>query len=122
MRAPRDIYVYKMKADNGGAPCVWGRVLSLAICKPQIRNTAGKGDVVIGIGGKRLGMRVIYAAFVDLKAEDGEYYSDRSFQGRPDRIYRKVQGKPVRRADARFHVEHDERARDAGTDVGVVHG
>lgn len=33
-----DIYVYKMVADNGGAPCVTGNLLSLAICKPKIKD------------------------------------------------------------------------------------
>lgn len=32
------IYFYKLTADNGGAPCVQDGLLSLAICKPMIRD------------------------------------------------------------------------------------
>ena len=40
-----NIYVYKIVADIGGAPCVKNNLLSLAICKPKIRKTAGKGSI-----------------------------------------------------------------------------
>jgi len=33
----RKLYLYKLVADGGGAPCVWRTLLSLAICKPKIR-------------------------------------------------------------------------------------
>ena len=47
-----DIYIYKMVADNGGAPCVAAGLLSLAICKPMIRKSAAKGSLIFGFGGK----------------------------------------------------------------------
>jgi hypothetical protein len=34
------VYFYKLVVDDGGAPCVQNGLLSLAICKPQIRKTA----------------------------------------------------------------------------------
>ena len=40
MKKPNKIYVYKMTADTGGAPCVYQGILSLAICKPKIRRKA----------------------------------------------------------------------------------
>ncbi len=51
MSTATDIYVYKMTADNGGAPCVHRRLLSLAICKPKIRKAANRGDLIFGFGG-----------------------------------------------------------------------
>jgi hypothetical protein len=47
-----NIYVYKMVADNGGAPCVSNGLLSLAICKPMIRKMAESGSLIFGFGGK----------------------------------------------------------------------
>ena len=36
-------YLYKMTVDDGGAPCVQDRMLTLAICKPTIRRVAPEG-------------------------------------------------------------------------------
>ena len=36
-----NIYVYKMVVDNGGAPCITGKLLSLAICKPEFASLPG---------------------------------------------------------------------------------
>src|SRR5437870_4100275 len=116
MKQPKRIYFYKMTADNGGAPCVHDRMLSLAICKPEIRRTAKKGDLIFGFGGKRLGGRLIYAAFVTEKPTVGEYYRRRKFFGRPDCIYREVDSRPVRIRHARFHYETDESGKDVGRD------
>ena len=55
MRAPEpDIYVYKIVADIGGAPCVWNNLLSLAICKPMIRKTAAQGFVSFRVRWERI--------------------------------------------------------------------
>jgi hypothetical protein len=62
-----DIYVYKMVADNGGAPCVFRNLLSLAICKPKIRKSAKKGALIFGFGGKDYQERLIYIAHVTSK-------------------------------------------------------
>ncbi len=81
-------YYYKMVADNGGAPCVYRNLLSLAICKPKIRASANVGDWVFGFGGKRsLGERLIYIARITDKVEDGTYYRDPKYQKRSDRVY-----------------------------------
>lgn len=114
MKQPNSIYFYKMTADNGGAPCVHKGVLSLAICKPQIRRTAEVDDLVFGFGGKRLGGRLIYAAFVTDKPEVGDYYKKLEYRARPDCIYRALEGRPKLKANARFHTEDDQ----SGTDVG----
>ena len=53
------IYVYKMVADNGGAPCVWRGLLSLAICKPEIRKGAQNGDLIFGFGGSHYNEKLV---------------------------------------------------------------
>ncbi len=109
-----NIYVYKMVADNGGAPCVWRGLLSLALCKPKIRKTASEGAIVFGFGGQAYGEKLIYAAKITAKPERGEYYVDPAFKWRPDRIYRLVNGVARRKARARFHHQTDQRERDVG--------
>src|SRR6266699_3508357 len=97
-----EIYVYKMTGDNGGAPCVAGNLLSLAICKPKIRRTAGKESLVFGFGGKRFEERLIYIAQVTAKLEGDAYYRQREYAKRPDCIYRVENNQPVRKANAKY--------------------
>src|SRR5438874_843162 len=109
------IYVYKLIADNGGAPCVWRNILSLAICKPMIRRVAGKGALVFGFGGKKFSERLIYIAEVTNQLGPGEYYQREEYSNRPDCIYTDVGGEPQRKPGARFHATSDERWRDVGS-------
>jgi hypothetical protein len=110
-----DIYVYKLVADNGGAPCVWRGLLSLAICKPKIRKAAQKHSLIFGFGGKsRYGERLIYVAKVTAKPEAGDYYYNPKYASRPDCIYHKVAGEARRKRTARYHNKTDERKKDVG--------
>jgi hypothetical protein len=109
-----EIFVYKIVADNGGAPCVWRGLLSLALCKPKIRKSAGVGALIFGFGGKEYGERLIYVAEVTEKPVTGEYYRQPRFAGRPDCIYEDVCGKSKRKDDARYHTGSDERPKDVG--------
>jgi Nucleotide modification associated domain 2 len=107
-----DIYVYKMIADTGGAPCVTDNLLSLAICKPKIRKSAVKESLIFGFGGKEYQERLIYIARVTGKLEGPDYYRKRIYAGRPDCIYRVEEGRAVRKTSARYHVNSDERQKD----------
>jgi len=82
------IYLYKMTTDNGGAPCPYRSVLTLAICKPKIRSTAEVNDWIVGFGGKVLDERLIFVAQIGEKLLDGEYYKNEKYFKRPDCIYR----------------------------------
>src|SRR3989449_5973689 len=84
-------YFYKLTCDDGGAPCVQDGLLSLAICKPMIRSTAEVGDLIFGFAAKSLfgDNRLIYIAWVTDKKSEGEYYLNKRFSGRGDRIYRR---------------------------------
>lgn len=77
-----------MTTDNGGAPCVYNSILTLAICKPKIRSTAQKDNWIIGFGGKNLKERLIYVAQVAEKLPNGKYYKTEEYSKRPDCIYR----------------------------------
>jgi hypothetical protein len=77
------IYYYKLTADNGGAPCIDGNWLSLAICKPRIRSTAEKGSLVFGFAANSLHTdnRLIYIACVtEEKLREGAYYKNKNMQ------------------------------------------
>ncbi len=101
-------YYYKMTVDGGGAPCVHRGLLSLAICKPLLRQTAEEGDVVIGLAANRIddGNRIIYVARIGKALRDGAYYRDKRYWRRPDCIYRCAAGKwrQIRNA---FHKKKD---------------
>jgi len=103
-----------MIADTGGAPCVSGNLLSLAICKPKIRKTAGKESLIFGFGGKGYKERLIYIARVTAKLEGDAYYRKREYARRPDCIYKVENARPVRKASAKYHFNTDQRKKDVG--------
>jgi len=82
------LYLYKLTTDDGGAPCVHADLLSLAICKPSIRQTAEAGDLIFGFAANSLhpDNRLIYATRVTSTLDGAEYYGDR-YVSRPDCIY-----------------------------------
>jgi putative DNA base modification enzyme with NMAD domain len=115
--APK-FYLYKMTADNGGAPCVQDGLFTLAICKPKIRRVAPQGSVIIGFAGDCLKSKgyndnsIVYAAAVTRRLTDGDYYSIRKYADRPDCIYRRTGEGFARKLNAMFHegaahLEHD---------------
>src|ERR1039457_1658744 len=110
------IFVYKMITDNGGAPCVWHGLLSLAICKPKIRKKAEKGDFILGFGGRTRFPEepLIYIAKVMETLKDGEYYKLPKYENRPDCIYQEVGCEARLKTNAHFHNKSDERKKDVG--------
>lgn len=117
MESQPRIFVYKMTTDNGGAPCVYGRTLSLAICKPMIRRKAKEGDWIIGLGGKNLGEGIIYVAHVTCTAGN-EYYQVHEFARRPDCIYHFRDGGLTRKKTAAYHENPANMATDLGAGPG----
>jgi Nucleotide modification associated domain 2 len=107
------VYIYKMTVDDGGAPCVWNGILSLAICKPAIRSVASKGSIILGFAANSLysNNTLVYAAKVTSRIEDGKYFILPRFQDRPDCVYKRVDGRFQWRPGARFHgppdLKHD---------------
>jgi hypothetical protein len=116
-------YIYKMTVDDGGAPCIQDRLLSLAICKPRIRSTAEKGDVILGFASNELGHEVpnnglIYVAEVTAKICGERYYSLSAFSRRPDCIYLWDGKRFSHRRNAKFHHGKDDLAHDLGPHPG----
>lgn len=122
------VFYYKLTVDNGGAPCVQDRLLTLAICKPTIRRCAQRGDWVVGFGGKSFrvvnrgwpegravpGKPLVFMARITSKQPDGTYYLDTSFSDRRDRIYERNGPRFQRRSDAMYHEEPERLQDDLG--------
>lgn len=110
------IYFYKLTVDDGGAPCVEKQLLSLSICKPMLRRTAEKDDIVIGFAANSLHAdnRLIYVARVNEKLENGDYYRPGKYNGRADCIYEWWGGRFEQRAGGLYHGS----AGDMGHDLG----
>jgi hypothetical protein len=54
-------HAYKMTSDSNCAPCVHRGVLTIALCKPRIRQRAPQGSWVYGFAAPELGHRVLDA-------------------------------------------------------------
>ena len=103
------LYFYKLISDNGGAPCVKDGLLSLAICKPMIRCSAEKGDLVFGFAASSLHRdnRLIYIAEIGENVSNGGYYDEPPFAGRADRVYERRAARFRWRRGARHHGPED---------------
>ncbi len=112
-------WVYKLTYDCGTAPHVRDGLLSLAICKPRIREGAAVGDVLFGFSGRsrkvNRGERLIYVAEVTEKlAVPGEYYERPEFRHRWDCIYERKGERLAWRAGSLTHEGEECRPRDLG--------
>jgi len=70
------LFTYKVKYDGGTAPNPDSGICTLALCKPAIRRSANKGDVVVGFGCKSNGdneHRVVYCMIIDEALSWPEY-------------------------------------------------
>ena len=103
------LYIYKVRVDDGGAPCVDESLWSLAICKPAIRRTAQVGDVIYAFGtnGESPSNRLVCIAEVTETYSGQEYFKLSEFKHRGDCIYR-VDG------DGRFHIRDDAKFHSQG--------
>jgi hypothetical protein len=109
-------YIYKMTVDDGGAPCVEDGLLSLAICKPRIRTSAKRCNVVFGFAASSLSPdnRLIYVAEITEEPMAGTtYYSD-AYSQRADCIYEWKHSRFDRRLGAKFHGEPSDLEHDLG--------
>ncbi len=111
------IYFYKLTVDNGGAPCVHNDLLSLAICKPILRKTAMKHDLVFGFAADSLERhsenRLIYVASVAERLPNGTYYTSGEYAHRGDCIYR-LNGKRFEWRHGSLHHGPDHLEHDLG--------
>lgn len=108
-------YAYKMTSDSNCAPCVHRGVLTIALCKPHVREAAPEGSWVYGLAAPKLGGHLVYVSQVERRVE-GAYYWDAEFEGRPDRIYQWTGERFVRRAGVSpgMHETHEDLVHDLG--------
>lgn len=109
------IYVYVMTTDNGGAPHIADGLLSLAICKPEIRKMAEKGDLIIAFYGakpfKEYRGKVAYIAVVDEVVGWDKY--NVLYENRLDCIYNAAK-------EQKKNPFHDKSERERDTQAGVL--
>lgn len=108
-----------MIVDNGGAPCVQDGLLSLAICKPQIRSTIDIDNFIIGFGSNVLDNKLIYIAQVTNKLLDGEYYKQEKYFYRDDCLYSFDGQQYSRREDKKYHISNNT-PNDEGNDIVLL--
>ena len=104
------IYLYKLTVDDGGAPCVSDGILSLAICKPAIRSTAKRDNIILGFAANCLYSNncLVYMARVTENLGGRKYFSDLSrYADRPDCIYRWDGHRFEWETDSKFHSRSD---------------
>ncbi len=111
------LFVYKCVVDNGGAPCLDNDLLTLTICKPYIRSTAKKGDIVFAFGSNNdtISNRLVYIAEVSERVENARYFNEERFSRRPDCIYQfESDDHLVIRRNAKFHRAGENMSSDVG--------
>ena len=80
----RRLYRYVVDHDCGFAPNPFFGACTLACCKPKIRSTAQKGDVIVGFGCAKYGLsgRMIYWMEVGEILTFDQYWGDVRFQNK----------------------------------------
>lgn len=84
MKTRPRIFSYKLSRDYGFAPNPFHGVCTLATCKPQIREGAQVGDIVVGCGSKAVNLqeRMIFAMRVTEKLNFQQYWDDPRFSAK----------------------------------------
>ena len=112
------IFVYKMTTDDGGAPCVQDKTISLCLCKPRIRMSAKENDWIIGMGGKsvkKLRDRPIYVMQVEKRVNGKDYYAQNGeYWNREDCAYKwdDNNGNYTYKEGAKYHPLEDKMMGD----------
>ena len=75
------VFSYKLSRDFGFAPNPFHGICTLATCKPQIRNAAQVGDLIVGCGSKALKLeeKIIFVMRVTEKLTFQKYWEDPRF-------------------------------------------
>ena len=79
------LYSYILVHDYGFAPNPFWGACTLATCKPKIRQTAQKGDWIVGLSRKADGNRIIYAMQVEEVLSIADYFNAERYEDKkPD--------------------------------------
>ena len=77
----KKLYSYVVMHDTGFAPNPFFGYCTLACCNPKIRQTAEKGEWVVGLTSRASGNRIVYFMRVDDVLESfGKYWTDSRFR------------------------------------------
>lgn len=112
------IFRYVLVHDSGMAPHPWEGMISLATCKPQVRQNAKVGEWVMGNRSAPHNHRVTWAGRVAVVMPVGEYAVQ--FAARFDALYPcGADGKPKRAAGKLpwYHPEQPEQDKDTRGNV-----
>ena len=111
-------FAYILKVDAGFAPNPFFGFCTLAVCKPQIRKKALRGDWIFGLGSREYRGRLIYAMKVTDKVGFNEYWNEKKYskkksndrsakERRGDNIYHKDSGGSWVQEKNPFHNKRD---------------
>ena len=117
------VFSYVVVHDTGFSPNPFHGLLTLACCKPQIRQTANVGDIIVGMSSRS--ERIVYATQVADVISFDEYWADPRYQVRrpimtsPDIVYRAGDNiyEPVAGGYRQLHSFHSDR--DGSEDAGL---
>jgi hypothetical protein len=106
------IRAYTITHHTNFAPHVANGLLSLANCKPGIREKANVGDWIAGISPKRLGTRLVYLMQVTGEIDRGAYWEKfgLGIKRRWDAIYQQIEGDQYIQHPNKWHkLKHQDR-------------
>ena len=115
------IRAYTLAVHVGHAPC-WmfdtqqrREVLSLANCKPRIRDAAALGDWIAGVTPKSMGCRLGYLMHVGERLTRTEYWA-RYQRSRHDSIYKPLAQGGWKQLKNPWHVDDESREYDLSSE------
>jgi hypothetical protein len=115
------IRAYTLTVHAGHAPCRMfdpqqdREVLSLANCKPQIRNTAPVGEWIAGVTPKHMGCRLAYLMHLGERLTRTEYW-DRYKQSRHDSVYKPLARGGWKQLKNPWHFDNESQKHDLSSD------
>jgi hypothetical protein len=112
------IFRYILRRDSGMAPCISDGLVSLATCKPQIRQRAEVGHWVAGFLPRPYDRGLLaYAGRIAEVLPVGEY--EKRYRGRPDAVYRERNDGTFERLNPNYHATPEEQEKDLSGPVLV---
>ncbi|MHC8508427.1 MAG: Nmad2 family putative nucleotide modification protein [Rhodospirillales bacterium] len=119
------IYSYVVARDFGFAPNPFHGVCTLATCKPNIRQSAQRGDWVIGTGSKQykkknIEDRLVYCMQIDDILPLNDYWNHEDFQIKKPILSgskkRQMGDNIYHRENGQWHQENSHHSREDGTE------
>jgi hypothetical protein len=116
------VFSYIVARDGGYSPNPFHGVCTLACCKPQVRRSAERGDLVLGLSGRADGNRLVYGMVVADKMSFADYWRDTRFLVKrpdmtaPDRCSRSGDNHYEPLPVGTYRQHHSRHSRDDGSE------